>query len=82
MANLKFCFSAKCQILALANKILKSTCQKKAISGITDKRVNNAPKNRITLWECGGMVDATDLKSVDFKRSWGFKSPPSHVKNN
>ena len=82
MAKLRFCFGAKCQILALANKILKSTCQKKAISGITDKRVNNAPKNWITLRECGGMVDATDLKSVDFKRSWGFKSPPSHLKNN
>ena len=42
--SLIFCFGAKCQILALANKILKSTCQKKAISGITDKRVNTASK--------------------------------------
>jgi hypothetical protein len=45
VANQKFCFGAKCQILALANKILKSTCQKKAISGITDKRVKTAPEN-------------------------------------
>lgn len=56
MANLKFCFSAKYQILALANKILKSTCQKKVISGITDKRVNTASKtvNNLTgAWRNG-----------------------------
>jgi hypothetical protein len=28
------------------------------------------------------MVDATDLKSVDLKRSWGFEPPHSHLKNN
>jgi hypothetical protein len=29
----------------LSKKILKSTCQKKAISGIVDKRLKTAPKN-------------------------------------
>jgi hypothetical protein len=56
VANLRFCFGAKYQILALAKKILKSTCQKKAISGITDKRVNTASKtvnNLSGVWRNG-----------------------------